>query len=398
MNAITQSTDKIASEAHDLSARARRAGVVAAKFADNIDAENRFPQEGIDALKAERLLGIMVPVDLGGEGANISQIAEVCAVLGQYCSSTAMIYSMHMIKLSSLVAHGTAYEWHCNIMRRIAAEQLLLASSTTEAGSGDLRNSTCAVVRDGANFRLEKDATCISYGELADMILVTARANPESPSTDQVLVVALKGQYKLERTFDWDTLGMRGTRSQGYKFDCTAPVEQIIPQPFAEIAAQSMLATCHLLWGALWYGIASEAFNRAQAFVKAAARRSPNAIGPGGLRLAEASVTLQEMRAVVVDGLKRYEAACRMEDPSSSMSYLVAMNNVKVSASALMVKVLDQAVMICGLPGYKNNTPYSLTRLMRDAHSARIMISNDRILSNTSSLLLMARQDATLLG
>lgn len=385
--------------AADLGARARAAGKIAAKFADDVDKNARFPSEAIAALKAERLLGIMIPVELGGEGASIAQIAELCAVLGQHCSSTAMIYAMHMIKLSSMVAHGTSFEWHANMMRRIAGEQLLLGSSTTEGGiGGDLRNSICAVERSGDMFRLEKEATCISYGTNCDLILVTARANAQAPSSDQVMVVALKGQYSLERTLDWDTLGMRGTNSEGFKFIMNAPVEQILPQPFAEIAAQSMLATCHLLWSALWYGIASEAFNRAQAFVKAAAKRAPGAIGPGGLRLAEASVTLQEMRAIVGDGVRRYEAASKLPDPSSSMSYLVAMNNVKVSASQLMVKVIDQAVMICGLSGYKNNTPFTLGRMLRDAHSARVMISNDRILSNTSNLLLMARSESSLLG
>ncbi len=283
-------------------------------------------------------------------------------------------------------------------MRRIAGEQLLIGSSTTESGAGDLRNSVCAVVREGENFRLEKDATCISYGDFCDMILVTARANAEAPSSDQVMVVALKDQYKLEPTVGWDTLGMRGTRSEGYKFSVVAPVEQIIPQPFAEIAAQSMLATCHIFWSALWYGIAYEGFNRARAFVKAATRRSPEGARTAALRLAELSVNLQEMRAVIVDGVNRHEAVSSAGEAMNSIGYLVAMNNVKISASQLMVKVLDQAVMVCGLQGYTNDSPFSLARLVRDAHSARIMISNDRILSNTSSLLLMTRQDAVLFG
>ena len=159
-----------------------------------------------------------------------------------------------------------------------------------------------------------------------------------------------------------------------------------------------MLANCHLLWASLWYGIASEAFNRAQAFVKAAARKAPGAPNPGTLRLAELSVIVQEMRATILDGIRRHEAARETPDGLSAISYLVAMNNVKVATSQAMVRALDHAVLICGLPGYMNKTPFSLARLMRDAHSARVMISNDRILSNTSSLLLMARPDATLLG
>jgi acyl-CoA dehydrogenase len=104
------------------------------------------------------------------------------------------------------------------------------------------------------------------------------------------------------------------------------------------------------------------------------------------------------MRAVIVDGVARHEAASQTENGLSAISYLVAMNNVKVSSAQLMVQALDHAVLICGLAGYSNGSPHSIARLLRDGNSARVMISNDRILSNTSSLLLMAKPDATLLG
>ena len=53
--------------AEPLSARAARAAEVAAAHADAVDADSRFPQEALDALKAEKLLGILVPASLGGE-------------------------------------------------------------------------------------------------------------------------------------------------------------------------------------------------------------------------------------------------------------------------------------------------------------------------------------------
>ena len=383
----------------DIIARAKRAGAVAASFANDVDVNARFPAETVAALKSERLLSIMIPKELGGEGASAAQICEVCAILGQNCASSAMIFAMHQIKLSSLVSHGMEADWHRDFMRKISKDQLLLASATTEGGiGGDLRNSICAVVTEGGNFTLTKDATVISYGSVADAILVTARANPDAPSSDQVMVVALKGQYTLEQTSVWNTLGMRGTCSEGFKFNCTAPVAQILPKPFAEIAAQSMLSASHLFWGALWYGIASEAFNRAQAFVKAAARRTPSVTPPGALRLSEAAVTLQTMRATLKEGVLRYESARKRPDDMSSIAFATAINNVKVAMSQSMLEVIDQSLLICGIMGYKNDTPFSVGRQLRDAHSARLMISNDRILLNTSNLLLMARADSSILG
>lgn len=382
-----------------LSARAARVALVAAKHADAVDAEARFPQEAMDAMKAEKLMAIQVPRHLGGEGASLTEIAELCSILAQSCTASAMVFAMHQIKLSSLVTHGIESEWHCGFMRRIVDEQLLLASATTEGGiGGNLRNSICAIETEGDMCRLEKDATVISYGANADAILITSRSHAGAASSDQVLTVFLKDQYTLQKTQVWDTLGMRGTCSDGFLFKGEAPAVQILPKPFAEIAAQSMLATSHLLWSGVWYGIAADAVGRAQAFVRAAARKSPGTPPPGALRLAEVSNLLQMVKSNVIAGLKAYEEAKTDADKLSSMGFAVAMNNVKIASSEMILPIINHAMLICGILGYKNGTPYSLGRHLRDAHSAQLMISNDRILGNTSSMLLVHKQDTSLLG
>ncbi|WP_296020287.1 acyl-CoA dehydrogenase family protein [uncultured Agrobacterium sp.] len=381
-----------------LSARAARVAAIAAKHADVVDTEGRFPKEAVDALRQEKLLGIQVPVHMGGEGATMLELADICSILGQACSATAMIYAMHHIKASSLVEHGEDSQWHSVFMRRLANEQLLLASATTEGGiGGNLRNSICAIEVDGDICRLEKDATVISYGSEADAILITSRAHKDAAPSDQVMTVFLKHQYSLERTHVWDTLGMRGTRSDGFLFKGEAPAEQIFPKPFAEIAAQSMLATSHLLWSGVWYGIASDAVARAQSFVRAAARKSPGSAPPGALRLAEVSNKLQIVKSNVIAGIKAYDETRADPDKLMSMGFAIAMNNVKICSSETILEIIDHAMLICGIMGYKNGTPYSLGRHLRDAHSARLMISNDRILSNSANLLLVQKQDTSLL-
>ncbi len=383
----------------NLNARIARVAAVAAAHADAVDGESRFPREAVTALKAERLLSIQIPTELGGESATITEIAALCTVLGQACAATAMIFAMHQIKLSSLVEHGEGSDWHLDLMRRIARDQLLLASATTEGGiGGNMRNSICAIRVEGDSCFLEKDTTVISYGAHADAILITSRAHADAAPSDQVLTAFLKDQYTLDRTSVWDTLGMRGTCSDGFVFKGEAPAVQILPKPFAEIAAQSMLATSHLLWSALWYGIAADAVARAQAFVRAAARKSPGTPPPGALRLAEVSGQLQMVKSNVVAALKVYEDAKLDADRLSSMAFAVAMNNVKIVSSEAILPIINHAMLICGIMGYKNGTPYSLGRHLRDAHSAQLMISNDRILANTSTMLLVHKQDTNLLG
>jgi acyl-CoA dehydrogenase len=369
----------------------------AARHADDVDRKGRFPIEAVQALKDARLLSLLIPVEFGGGGGALSDVAELCASLGRQCASTAMIFAMHQIKVSSLVAHGRGSAWHESFMRRVCDEQLLLGSATTEGGvGGNLRNSICAFERDGDIFRIAKEGALISYGAYSDAILVTARRAADAPPSDQQMAVLEKGQFRLERTGAWDALGMRGTCSEGFTFSGEAHVEQIFADEFAEIASQSMLATAHLLWSAVWFGVASDALARAQAFVRKDARRHPDGPAPGALRLAEATNKLQLMRVNIVEGLKRFAKAQKNEDDLNSMSFAVAMNNVKIGSSQLSIEIINHALLIAGIAGYKNDTPYSVGRHMRDALSAQVMISNDRIFTNLSNLLLAQRIDQRL--
>ena len=379
--------------------RAQRVAAIAAQNCSDVDQKARFPHEALAALKAERLMGLPVARDLGGEAASLGDLTEICCLLGQSCSATAMIYAMHMIKVGSLVSHSLDSRWHRDFMRRLCSDQLLLASATTENGTGgDLGSSICAVEREGDRFHLRKDATVISYGRDADAILVTCRASPASPPSDQVMVVVEKGQYALEHTASWDTLGMRGTCSQGFILDAHGATEQIFPQSFAEISARSMLADAHILWSSLWYGIAANAVARAQSYVRAQARKSPGAHVPGALRLAELANDLLLMKSGIQAGLRRYESARADDQKLASMSFALDMNNLKIGASQRLVEIVQSALMVCGIMGYKNDTPFSLGLHLRDAISAPIMINNDRILANTSNLLLVHQLDPRLVS
>jgi acyl-CoA dehydrogenase len=198
--------------AESLVARAQRvADEVAAPAADEVDRDARFPAEAVDALRVEGLLASLVPTHLGGGGASIAEIADVVAALGSACASTAMVYAMHQIQVACLVRHGGTAAIDA-YLRDVATDGLLLASATSEVGiGGDVRSSSCAMIRVGDRVHLQKEAPVISYGEHADAILTTARRTPDSPPSDQVLVVCRRPHVRLERRGEWDTLGFRGT-------------------------------------------------------------------------------------------------------------------------------------------------------------------------------------------
>jgi acyl-CoA dehydrogenase len=383
----------------DLTARARAAADVARANAAAVDAEARFPVEAFTELRKQKLLGIQVPQSLEGEGATIAEIADVCYILGQACSSTALIYAMHQIKMGCIARHFKNNAPHERILRRIAAEQLLMASSTTEGqAGGNVRSSEAAVEHDGAQITLERKATVISYAVEADGIVTTARRAADAAGNDQVLLVLLKSDYTLERLQVWDTLGMRGTHSEGFTLRARAAAGQILPEPYERIHAQTMVPFAHLLWGSVWAGIAAAAATKAQAFVRHVVRQANGQMPPGAAHFTEAVSTLRTLRGVLASSLRSYEAIMSDEKAISSLEFQAMITLTKVQVSELAVSTVLAALRACGLSGYRNDTEFTIGRLLRDVLSAPIMISNDRILTNLATSSLMTPLPASISG
>jgi acyl-CoA dehydrogenase len=366
------------------------AASVAALHADEVDRTARFPAEAMVALKEAAVLGALVPTELGGAGATLGDVARGVQALGRHCASSAMVLAMHHLQVACLVRHGRSEPLQ-HFLSDVAQRQLLLASATTEAGiGGRLRESSCAVHVEGERFELEKHAPVISYGAAADAVLVTARRNPDSPPGDQVLVACVKPALSLEQVGEWNTFGLRGTCSPGFVLRASGPVSMILDDPFADIAAETMMPYSHILWSHVWLGIAGAAVSKAGAFVRKKARQDPGTVPPGARRLAELDVVYHQLEGLVTSTLARYDEASggrRAENVSDA----VALNALKVGASKLVVDVVSGALGICGMDGYREGTPFSLGRQLRDAHSAALMVSNDRILGDNAQLLLISR-------
>jgi acyl-CoA dehydrogenase len=390
-----QSAEDRSVEAAPLSeALKARTDCVVAAAADNaaaVDREACFPEAAIAAARAQRLLGIMVPRDLGGEGAGLFDVADICYRLAHACSSTAMIYAMHQIMVACLIRHGRGGSWRECFLRRLCAEQLLLASSTTEGrGGGNIRASEAPIVRTGARVGLERRATVISYGAEADAIVTTARRSADAPASDQVLVAFAKEDYSLEPLVAWDTLGMRGTCSAGFTLRATGDGDQILPDPYEKIHVQTMVPVAHLTWASVWAGIAAGAVERAQLFIRHAARQANGQLPAGAPHFTRAKASLGALRGLVASSLRKYEQIAHDEQALASLDFQTAINLAKVEASELAVSTVLSALRACGLSGYRNDSEFAIGRHLRDVLSSPIMINNDRILSNIGAAALMS--------
>jgi acyl-CoA dehydrogenase len=338
---------------------------------------------------------------MGGFGCSMRELGKICATVAYGCGSSAMVLAMHYSQLACLVRHGLESRFFNRFARDLATGQHLLASMTSEVGtSGDTRSSICAIEPlDGKRFRLDKEATTGSYCEHADAIVVTCRRSAEAPASDQVLVLAQKADYQLSVTSTWDTLGMRGTCSPGFSLRSNCSLEQILPGSFAESSAVSMVPYSHILWSSLWYGIVAAAVARAGTFVRAQARKRPGVVSPVAVRFSALSADLQDMRhnwESVADDFDRLEQSTTGREALMSIGWALKLNNLKMSASNSAPRLVHQALQILGVPGYKNDSQFSVGRHYRDVLSAALMISNDRIAENNASMLLVFKDEGFL--
>ncbi|HEX4210691.1 MAG TPA: acyl-CoA dehydrogenase family protein [Candidatus Binataceae bacterium] len=384
---------------NELRARTEAAAKTARENAEAVDREARFPDEAFATARAQRLLGIMVPSELGGEGANISDVADICYTLGRACASTGMIYAMHQIMVAILIRHAQSSPWHRNLLRRLLTEQLLIASSTTEGqGGGDLRTSVCALEQIGTRVRFSRDATVMSYGAQADAILATARRSPDAPPTDQVLLALVKEDYQLAPSLGWQTLGMRGTCSSGFTIDATVGAEQVLPETYASIQTYTMMPVAHLTWSAVWSGIAADAVERARRFIRTAARRAGGQMPPGAAHFTRATMSLRALMVMVGAALQRFESNAGERAQLESLEFQNTMNLLKVNASETATAAVMNCLNACGLAGYRNDSEFSVSRHLRDILSSSLMINNDRILATATTASLLAEVPASLRG
>ena len=376
----------------------RIAEEVAGAHADAVDRDARFPSEAIDALCESQALSALVPEELGGGGMSIEAVARACFELGRRCAASAMVFAMHQIQVGTIARHlnGNGDGWFQAYLGELSREQRLIASVTSEIGTGGDMGRSIAAVRPGEDgwLQLEKQAPTVSYGAHCDDLFSTARRSEQAEAGDQVLVLSRARETELEPAGTWDTIGMRGTCSPGFVVRARFTADQVLGAPFATVMNESLVPLSHILWSHVWLGIATDAFERGRAFVREAARRKPGEPVPAAHSLSRVMSELSMLRAEVQSALRDFQAWS--EEPGrerlGTMGSVLRFNNLKLAASEQAPRVCSGVLEVIGIAAYKNDSPYGVGRHLRDALSARLMVANERIHSVDAGLLMIAKE------
>ncbi|MFK0111586.1 acyl-CoA dehydrogenase family protein [Streptomyces sp. NPDC091217] len=360
------------------------------KYAPEVDKQARYPEESIAALKQSGMTVAAAPTDLGGLGYGVQDLVTTARALARGCGSTAMIWAMSQITLSCLLRHAGKSGAAEKLVEEAVSQRWLIASVVSEKNNGgNIRQSDAALTPDSTrSFVLEKQAASVSYGAEADALFVTARRSQAADPTDQVAVLVTKDQTELKVTGNWNTLGMRGTRTLPLDVRARFDQDHILADPFKDIAGRTLTPMSCVLQAAVWCGLAEEAVARAVGHTRRKLAKSPQSeVSP---TLAEAHWRLSALSGHLRDAVELVSTSWNSSG-TVSMKQLASLNALKLGVSELALDVCFQAMRCCGLAGYSEEGPASVARLLRDVLSAPLMISNSRIAAANSVLLTLGK-------
>lgn len=335
------------------------------------DAENAFPTEDFDDLKAAGYLAAFVPTEYGGSGLTLEEICAEQTRLAGAAPGTALAINMHQIIVGVgryMVAKGDS---RGEIILRDAALGELFAFAISEP-SNDLvlfgSTTKATPVGDGFAFEGVKIFTSMAPAWSRLMTFGKWDRSAEDGGPQSVFAILHREDGGFEMKDDWDTLGMRATQSNTTILQgAVAPAGQLLavtdPGPSTNPTVFGIFANFELLLAATYTGIGLRAVEVAAAHVKerfSVLNQSVYAADPAiRWRLAEAAITMNAVGPQIRELARDLDG-----DIDHGDLWMPQLSAVKNSASEASRSAVEQSIRACGGASYYSK--HELSRLYRD--------------------------------
>lgn len=343
--------------------------------------EREYTDAVLKQLRDDRLIGAVVPVSHGGLGLSVADAARITFNIARVSSCAGLVYAMHMSQAFTVIRHASPTPFFDAFLRRMAEEQMLIGSGTTEAGvGGDIFGSICAVEEDAEGWlRVVKDCPIISYFNHCDAVLITAMSRKPDDSAVQVLIAGEKDKMEWTDGKEMALTGMRGIVNKGYMLTTRFREEAIFADDFPEIQRVTMTPVINIMWASVWSGIAAQAIDRVKRHMANAGGKDADVDPVMRYELSRLSDKHYTMNAIIRDAIAEDESRSAAPDMISRMGQTARNARMKVICSQLLQEICNGAMTLIGMGSYALDGPYSLSEVVRDAMSAELMVSNYRL-------------------
>jgi alkylation response protein AidB-like acyl-CoA dehydrogenase len=351
---------------------------VVAGFADVVDQEARWPEEGMRALLGAGLGGLVVPHAYGGKGHGLLVLSQVCEILGRECASTAICFGMHCVGASVISANPTLDQRE-RYLAPICAGQHVTSLSLSEAGTGAhfyLPQTKLELKDDG--FHVTGEKTFVTNGGKADSYVVsTVAADADAPMGRYSYVLIPGDANGIEWGPPWEGLGLRGNSSRTMQLrDVVVPSRDLIGNEGDQIwYVFNVICPFFLVAIAGTYlGVATSAVEEVHQHLS---KRHHSHVG---LTLAQAPILQHRLGELwsIVERTRRliYYAAASFD--ASEPDALVAVMAAKAEVADCVVQVVNESMTMMGGIAYRPGS--KLHRALRDARASHVMSPTTDIL------------------
>ena len=325
------------------------------------DKTKEFPADNLKMLGELGLMGMMVPPEYGGSGADTVSYVLALAEVAYACASTAVVMSVHnSIVCESIMRNGTEDQKQ-RYLKRLATGEIIGAFALTEpnAGSDPVRQTTKAVF-DGDSFVLNGTKRFTTTGKNAGVIIVTAKTDEEARHKGISAFLVEQGTPGLTVGPLEDKMGLRASDTADLIFeDCRIPAVNLLGNE----GDGFLIAMTGLDGGRI--GIAAQSVGVAQAAFDASVQYARER-EQFGQKISK----FQGLRWMIADMATEIEAARLMTMSAAEMkdngeNYTLQASMAKLYASEMVNRITAKAVQLHG--GYGFTKEYPVERFYRDA-------------------------------
>ena len=188
---------------------------VLAPSAGQNDKAGRFSTEAVVSLGESGLLGLMLPVDVGGLGLGPRTFAAVIAALAEADASVAMVYLMHLLGAATIAAaRPSVTQAVTPILQEISEGRHLSTLAFSEAGSrSHFWAPTSRAHRNDNGVRISANKSWVTSAGHAHSYVVSSLAPEATGPTDSTLYLLPAQTRGLSVAGPWDGLGLRANAS-----------------------------------------------------------------------------------------------------------------------------------------------------------------------------------------
>jgi butyryl-CoA dehydrogenase len=362
----------------------------AREFADEVvapgasarDETSSFPTEIVKQMGQLGFMGMHVPAELGGAGADHLSYVIALEEISRADAGVGVIMSVNnSLSCEPILLHGSE-RLKEKYLKRLAPGEILGAYALTEPGAGsDAGAISTTAVKDGDHYVLNGAKAFITNGDSCDVMIVYAKSDPSAPGGKGITAfVVEKGTPGFNVGKHEDKLGIRCSDCCAINFeDCRVPVENVLGEEGQGFKiALATLDVGRIGIGAQALGIAQAALDESIKYAKERKQfgKPLAAFQAIQWKIADMTMRIQASRVLL------WRAAWMRDQ---GMRHTLESSVAKLMASETAMFAGLEAVQIHG--GYGYTREYPVERLMRDAKICEIYEGTSEI-----QRLVIARQ------